>query len=131
MEIVIKLNEKDIIEHPVILDSLRQMAPQIEAIPTRREKEAAEENQAEAEMTSEEEKAVPVRDTAPVDDAVPVDAVDAQPSLEEVRAVLAQVGKKSGTAKAKELLSQFGAAKLTDLSPNHYAAVLQAAKEVQ
>ena len=128
MEIVIKLNEKDIIEHPVILDSLRQMAPQIEAIPTRREKEAAEENQAEAELASEEEKAVPVRDTAPVADAVPVDA---QPSLEEVRAVLAQVGKKSGTAKAKEILSQFGAAKLTDLSPNHYAAVLQAAKEVQ
>ena len=128
MEIVIKLNEKDIIEYPAILDSLRQMAPQIETIPTRREKEAAEENQAEAEMASEEEKAVLVRDTAPVADAVPVDA---QPSPEEVRAVLAQVGKKSGTAKAKELLSRFGAAKLTDLSPNHYAAVLQAAKEVQ
>ena len=52
------------------------------------------------------------------------------PSLEEVRAVLADISRSGKTAEMKALLGKFGASKLSDIDPNNYTALLKAAKEV-
>lgn len=51
--------------------------------------------------------------------------------LEEVRTVLAEISRSGKTAQMKELLSQFGASKLSDVKPEDYPALLAAAKEVK
>lgn len=135
MEIVITIHEKDIIAHSGILDTLCQLAKQIDSVHTGTGQIAAVKKESlEVEITekgqgidAEERNPVKASDSK-VEEEPPAEEV---PSLEEVRAVLAQVGKKHGAAKAKELLAQFGASKLTNLSSNHYAAVMRAAKEVQ
>ena len=52
------------------------------------------------------------------------------PTLEEVRAVLADISRGGKTAEMKALLGKFGANKLSDVDPKNYAALLEAAKEV-
>ena len=51
--------------------------------------------------------------------------------LEDVRTVLAEISRSGKTAQMKELLSRFGASKLSDVKPDDYAALLAAAKEVK
>ena len=53
-----------------------------------------------------------------------------QPSLEEVRTVLADISRSGKTTEMKALLSEFGAAKLSDVDPSRYAELLARAKEV-
>ena len=50
--------------------------------------------------------------------------------LEEVRAVLADISRKGHTKEMKELLTEFGAEKLSEVDPSHYPDLLQKAKEV-
>lgn len=52
------------------------------------------------------------------------------PKLEDVRSVLADISRRGKTAEMKELLSQFGAAKLSDIKPEDYPSLLSAAKEI-
>lgn len=51
-------------------------------------------------------------------------------ALEDVRAVLADLSRQGHTKEMKALLSKFGAARLSDVDPRNYAALLSAAKEV-
>lgn len=53
-----------------------------------------------------------------------------QPTLEEVRTVLAEISRSGRTAEMKALLSKFGASKLSDVKPEQYASLLQKAREV-
>ena len=52
------------------------------------------------------------------------------PTLEEVRATLADISRKGKTAEMKNLLISFGASKLSDIPADKYAEVLAAAREV-
>ena len=49
---------------------------------------------------------------------------DASPTLEEVRTVLARLSVEGHSSAVKSLISKFGAAKLSELAPEHYAALL-------
>ena len=51
-------------------------------------------------------------------------------TLEEVRAVLGQKSRAGYTEAVRGLLQQFGAAKLSEVSPSDYAALLKAAEEL-
>lgn len=51
-------------------------------------------------------------------------------SLMDVRAVLAEVKKKSGSAALKDLLDSFGAAKLSDVKSEDYAELIKKAGEL-
>ena len=49
-------------------------------------------------------------------------------TLEEVRAVLAEKSRNGHTAKIRELLEKYGAAKLSEIDPKKYAALLAEAE---
>ena len=51
--------------------------------------------------------------------------------MEDVRTVLAEISRSGKTAEMKALLGQFGAVKLSDVKPEDYAALLEAAQEVK
>lgn len=52
-------------------------------------------------------------------------------TIEQVRAVMAEKSQAGLTAKVKELLESFGAAKLSAVNPEDYEALLEAAKEIK
>lgn len=56
---------------------------------------------------------------------------EAQPKLEDVRSILAEISRSGKTSEMKELLSKFGAARLSDVDPKDYAELLAAAREVK
>ena len=74
------------------------------------------------EQISAEEVVQPLKEEAPKAPAI---------KLEDVRTVLAEISRSGKTAQMKELLSQFGASKLSDVKPEDYPALLAAAKEVK
>ena len=74
------------------------------------------------EQISAEEAVQPLKEEAPKAPAI---------KLEDVRTVLAEISRSGKTAQMKELLSQFGASKLSDVKPEDYPALLAAAKEVK
>jgi hypothetical protein len=74
------------------------------------------------EQTNIEAVVPPVKEEAPKAPAI---------KLEDVRTVLAEISRSGKTAQMKELLSQFGASKLSDVKPEDYADLLAAAKEVK
>lgn len=49
-------------------------------------------------------------------------------TLESVRAVLARINKAGKTAQVKALLADFGATKLTEISPSYYQALMEKAE---
>ena len=51
-------------------------------------------------------------------------------SLEQVRAVLAQKTQMGFTKDVKALLTKYGASKLSDVSPEHYEALMRDAEEL-
>ena len=55
---------------------------------------------------------------------------EAEVGLVDVRTALAKLSKKGLTKEVKELLAQHGGAKLSDIDPGNYAALLAAAKEL-
>ena len=55
---------------------------------------------------------------------------EAAPTLEEVRTVLAKLSVEGHSAAVKSLIAKFGVAKLSDLAPKHYAALLKEAKSI-
>ena len=50
--------------------------------------------------------------------------------LEDVRKVLAGISQRGKTSEMKELLSKFGAVKLSDIEPSKYSELITAAKEI-
>lgn len=52
-------------------------------------------------------------------------------TIEQVRAVMAEKSQAGLTAKVKELLESFGAAKLSAVNSEDYEALLEAAKEIK
>lgn len=52
------------------------------------------------------------------------------PKFEDVRAALAALSRQGHTKEMKELLTRFGAEKLSEVKASDYAALLAAAKEV-
>lgn len=122
MEFVIKLNEKDVLAHPELLDMLKGWAEH-SAVP----KTAAE--QVIPAPVQEKTVAEPPAEKA----SSPAEPPAEEPavSVEEVRAALAAVARTYGTARAKALLQQHGAENLSGLDASLYAAVLAEAKAVR
>ncbi|EJO23076.1 hypothetical protein HMPREF1148_2326 [Selenomonas sp. FOBRC6] len=55
---------------------------------------------------------------------------EAAPTLEEVRMVLARFSVEGHSAAVKSLIAKFGASKLSELAPEHYAALLKEAEKI-
>ncbi|MEQ2869151.1 NAD-dependent DNA ligase [Selenomonas noxia] len=55
---------------------------------------------------------------------------EASPTLEEVRTVLAKLSVEGHSAAVKSLIAKFGASKLSELAPEHYAALLKEAEKI-
>lgn len=55
---------------------------------------------------------------------------EAAPTLEEVRSVLARLSVEGHSAAVKSLIAKFGAEKLSELAPEHYAALLKEAERI-
>ena len=55
---------------------------------------------------------------------------EAAPTLEEVRSVLARLSVEGHSAAVKSLISKFGADKLSELAPEHYATLLKEAEKI-
>ena len=55
---------------------------------------------------------------------------EAAPTLEEVRTVLAKLSVEGHSAIVKSLISKFGADKLSELAPEHYATLLKEAEKI-
>ena len=55
---------------------------------------------------------------------------EASPTLEEVRAVLAKLSVEGHSAAVKSLIAKYGAAKLSELAPEHYVALLKEAERI-
>lgn len=51
-------------------------------------------------------------------------------TIEQVRSVLADKSRSGKTAAVRDLLTKFGAAKLSEIEPDKYPALLQAAEEL-
>ena len=51
------------------------------------------------------------------------------PTLEDVRAVLAEASRNGHTAEIRALLEKYGAAKLSAIDPSHYVELLKDAEE--
>ena len=55
---------------------------------------------------------------------------EASPTLEEVRAVLAKLSVEGHSAAVKSLIAKFGADKLSELAPEHYATLRKEAEKI-
>ena len=53
-----------------------------------------------------------------------------QPSLEEVRTVSAKISVAGHSDAIREIIAKFGAVKLSDIAPEHYAEVLKEAESI-
>lgn len=58
------------------------------------------------------------------------EAEEASPTLEEVRAVLAKLSVEGHSAAVKSLIAKYGAVKLSELAPEHYAELLKEAERI-
>ena len=59
-------------------------------------------------------------------------AVDLAPlTLSEVRTRLADLSRKGFTAQIRELLAKFGATRLSEVDPKHYAEIMDRAVEIE
>ncbi len=129
MNIVIQIGEKDFQKGPWVLDKVMELT----GLLTAEDKEWESLMQDAARLAEPE--AVPSNTEAPKE-KTPAEPLVAEAgaeitvSMEEVRAALAKVSKKHGTAKAKEILTNHHATKVSDLAPRFYAAVRKAAEEV-
>lgn len=55
---------------------------------------------------------------------------ESSPTLEEVRASLAKLSVAGHSAAVKSLIAKFGANKLSELAPEHYATLLKEAEKI-
>lgn len=70
-------------------------------------------------------------DSSPAFAPLPIPAPETSPvTLEQVRAVLADKSQDGKLAEVRALISKYGAKKLSEVDPKHYAALLADAKEL-
>lgn len=70
-------------------------------------------------------------DPSPAFASLPVPASETSPvTLEQVRAVLADKSQDGKLAEVRALISKYGAKKLSEVDPKHYAALLADAEEL-
>lgn len=124
MEIVITINEKDLMNHPDVVDVLKGLANQLSD--KKVEKSTAPITQQKQEKQIAEQ---PSQETTTNENAEVVDNAPTY-TLEDVRAEFAKVGKKLGAAAAKKILGDFGVNKVTELAAEQYADAITAAKAV-
>ena len=124
MEIVITINEKDLMNHPDVVDVLKGLANQL--YNKKVEKSTAPITQQKQEKQIAEQ---PSQETTTNENAEVVDNAPTY-TLEDVRAEFAKVGKKLGAAAAKKILGDFGVNKVTELAAEQYADAITAAKAV-
>ena len=80
---------------------------------------------AESEPMDADKKTTPVKEAEPNKTTKPkVKEV----KLEDVRAVLAEKSQAGMTAKVREIIQKYGAAKLSEIEPKHYADILKDAE---
>lgn len=65
------------------------------------------------------------KESAPVSTQAPEEAKEPQRTIEEVRAAFSEYAKSKGKDKAKELLSKYGASKVTELKEEDYNAAIR------
>ena len=63
------------------------------------------------------------------EEPLPTEKTEA-PTLEEVRTVLARLSVEGHSAAVKSLIAKFGADKLSELAPEHYATLLKEAEKI-
>ena len=122
MEFVIRLNEKDVLAHPELLDAIKGLAGHSAVPKTAADRTAPAPMQEKAVAEPSAEKA-----SSPAEPPVEEPAV----GTEEVRAALAKVREEHGAAHAKAILQKHGAESLSGLDASLYTAVLAEAKEVR
>ena len=113
--------------------TLTILATELEAVPTQapvkevaapKEAVKKEEKPKEATKKTEATGEISSSDTSTEVTKTPV-------TIEQVRAVMAEKSQAGLTAKVKEFLESFGAAKLSAVNPEDYEALLEAAKEIK
>nr|WP_207730306.1 rRNA biogenesis protein rrp5 [Clostridium botulinum] len=81
----------------------------------------------ENETTDADKKPTPVKELEPKKTAK---VVNKKVKLEDVRAILAEKSQAGMTAKVREIIQKYGAAKLSEVDPKHYADILKDAEEL-
>lgn len=73
----------------------------------------------------------PVAETQPVKNPpTETQPEEKQPTMEEVRAILADISRNGKTEDMKALLHKFGATRLSEIKPEDYTALIEAARGV-
>ncbi|MBL4937782.1 rRNA biogenesis protein rrp5 [Clostridium sp. YIM B02515] len=80
---------------------------------------------AEGEPAAEDTKPASIEESEPKKTAK---SANKKVKLEDVRAVLAEKSQAGMTAKVREIIEKYGATKLSEIDPKHYAEVLKAAE---
>ena len=62
------------------------------------------------------------------EETAPEAPAEKQPTLEEVRAILAEKARAGFTSEVRELLGRYGANRLSAADPKHYAAIVKEAE---
>lgn len=105
--------------------TLTTLAQEIESVPSQA---SATENAKKAPKTTKNPE---VPDTSTQSSSKESEEIKPSVSIEEVRAVLADISQSGGTAKVKELLNSFGAAKLSAVPADKLPELLEAASAVK
>lgn len=96
-------------------DTLTAIAGQTEPAPSEAKEKTSKKSETKAEPVAE----------------VPVTKAEPKVTIDDVRAVLAELSQAGKTAQVKELLGQFGAAKLSSVKEEDLKALLDAANELK
>jgi len=124
-----------------VVKDLRSLADSIEYLAEALEgNEVVSSNNAEASTSKEAPKTTqPAESTQPAEtkesqvDTPPEvkEPEEKQPTLEEVRAAMAEKNREGHREKVKAIIHKYGANKLTALDPKHYAQVLKEVGEIK
>lgn len=109
-----------------VVKDLRSLADSIEYLVEALEGNEAISNNTEASSSKE----APESKESQVDKQ-PVVKEEKQPTLEEVRAAMAEKNREGHREKVKAIIHKYGANKLTALDPKHYAQVLKEVGEIK
>ena len=124
MEIVITINEKDLMNHPDVVDVLKGLANQLSDKKVENSTAPITQQKQEKQVAEQPSQETITNENTEIAENVPIY------TLEDVRAEFAKVGKKLGAAAAKKILGDFGVNKVTELAIEQYADAITAAKAV-
>ncbi len=118
-------------DNEVIAMALRMIGKNIMLIADAiyKEDEPAEAEEKPKKRTKKTAKAEPKTETVE-EETVPEEEKKPEITFEQVRAVLAQKSREGFTSAVKNIIEYFGAEKLSDIKPEHYAEVLSQAEMI-